>query len=763
MTPRILVAGVGNIFRGDDAFGVEVVRRLLARPRPDGVRVADFGIRGHDLAYTILDGYDVVILVDATSRGGEPGTLYTLELDPERETAHATPGGHSVDLPAAFRLVRELGGTFPRLCLVGCEPAELGSAEEGAMGLSEPVAAAVERTVALVEELVAEVAEISAGRPSDGRRDVTDIPLTPPTEPLAEMSYEEAEVVLRILAGQNGGSTVASPTPAPAESPPSAALFLRRFPSRPLTSDVLRALVEAVPDAVVVTNADGRIVFVNAQTERLFGYQKDELLGHPIELLVPERIRDKHVGERTGYAKEPHIRPMGKGRELSGRRKDGHEVPVEIGLSPLKTDSGMLVVASVRDVTERRRAEGQLRKMEKRYRTLVEGIPAVTFMAAMDDSEERELYVSPQIVELLGFSQKEWLENPILWYTQLHPDDQVRWHQEFARTVATGERFQSVYRFIARDGRVVWVRGEAKLFRDQAGRPLFLQGIAFDITEIKEANVTLERRVAERTAEVEAHALELARSNRDLELFAATASHDLKKPLGHMTDKLEELAKTYRSRTGPSEQETCAALNVALGRSADMTNLINGLLQFSQVRTDRNEPVPTSCAEAIAQARERLQGEIDQSGGVIDCSTLPAALVVLADKEQLTRLFQNLIGNSLKFRARWPPPLVQIQRPVERDPEVDHQRPRQRDWNCREVASRASRWCRTRSRRSSNSGSNRGNSLGRRSRRSTPAAGSACPPVRTSSSSTAAPSGALSPRGKTRAPRSSSRCQRLDE
>src|SRR5581483_3293154 len=138
---------------------------------------------------------------------------------------------------------------------------------------------------------------------------------------------------------------------------------------------------------------------------------------------------------------------------------------------------------------------------EARYRTLVEQLPVVTFLAALDGGVN-ELYVSPQIEALLGFSQKEWLEDPILWYTQLHPDDRERWHIEFARTCATGERFRSEYRFLARDGRVVWVHGEAQLVRDRAGHPLFLQGMAYDITERKRAeealqalNTELEKRV----------------------------------------------------------------------------------------------------------------------------------------------------------------------------------------------------------------------------------------------------------------------------
>lgn len=160
---RILVAGVGNVFRGDDAFGVEVVRRLAGRPLPAGVRVADFGTRGHDLAYAILDGYDGVVLVDAAGRGGVPGTLYTLEPDPDAPQPVGAIGTHGVDLPGVFGLVRAMGGRLPRLVLVGCEPAELGTDEDGALGLSRPVAAAVERAVELVAAVVGQALAESRG------------------------------------------------------------------------------------------------------------------------------------------------------------------------------------------------------------------------------------------------------------------------------------------------------------------------------------------------------------------------------------------------------------------------------------------------------------------------------------------------------------------------------------------------------------------------------------------------------------------------
>src|SRR5262249_5775038 len=156
--PRILIAGVGNIFLGDDAFGVEVAQRLARRPLPDGVRVVDFGIRGLDLAYALLDGYDAVILVDAAPRGGRPGTLYVLEPECGGPPGPAGAGlpveVHALDPAKVLRLVGVLGGEVRRLVLVGCEPGTPGEVEDLCAGLSPPVAAAVGEAVPLIESLV---------------------------------------------------------------------------------------------------------------------------------------------------------------------------------------------------------------------------------------------------------------------------------------------------------------------------------------------------------------------------------------------------------------------------------------------------------------------------------------------------------------------------------------------------------------------------------------------------------------------------------
>jgi hydrogenase maturation protease len=155
---KILIAGIGNIFLGDDGFGVEVARRLSESEFPEGVRVQDFGIRGYDLAYALLDGYDLTLLVDAAPRGSTPGTLYVIEPDLNQETAE-TQGvaldAHAMNPVSVLQLAKSMGPVAGKVLLVGCEPATLGG-EEGQMGLSEAVAAVVDQAAALVRRLVAD-------------------------------------------------------------------------------------------------------------------------------------------------------------------------------------------------------------------------------------------------------------------------------------------------------------------------------------------------------------------------------------------------------------------------------------------------------------------------------------------------------------------------------------------------------------------------------------------------------------------------------
>ncbi len=195
-----------------------------------------------------------------------------------------------------------------------------------------------------------------------------------------------------------------------------------------------------------------------------------------------------------------------------------------------------------------------------RYRALIEKIPAVTFMAALDESVH-ELYISPQIENLLGFSQAQWLADPFLWYRQLHPDDRAEWGAAFARTCSTGVNFKSEYRLHARDGHIVWIHGECQLITDHKGRPILLMGIAFDITE---------RKLAEQR---------LQESNRALEL-AVRAERNALAGLRGAQAELTELNRSLEDRVAQrtSELEAAHAKLIQVARQAGMAEVASGVL-----------------------------------------------------------------------------------------------------------------------------------------------------------------------------------------
>jgi hydrogenase maturation protease len=192
VTGRMLVAGVGNIFLGDDGFGVEVANRLASEGLPDWVRVADYGISGMHLAYDLAEGFETTILVDATPRGGDPGTVYVLELDPAAPSAAAAPepgrgipllDGHGMQPDVVFGMLNLLGAEAGRVLLVGCEPASI----DERIGLSKPVTAAVDEAVRIVLDLVravgagdAEGSAAGGGRPAGARSQLTRRDSTPP-------------------------------------------------------------------------------------------------------------------------------------------------------------------------------------------------------------------------------------------------------------------------------------------------------------------------------------------------------------------------------------------------------------------------------------------------------------------------------------------------------------------------------------------------------------------------------------------------------
>jgi len=289
-----------------------------------------------------------------------------------------------------------------------------------------------------------------------------------------------------------------------------------------------------------------------------------------------------------------------------------------------------------------------------------------------------EAYVSPHIETLLGFTQQEWLHDPVRWYNQIHPDDRSRWSVEAAQLILSGQPLRSVYRVIARDGHVVWFHCQVKLVRTEDGRPWFLHGAAFDMTEQKQAEIALqqahdqlESRVQERTAELArtnrelqleiaerkraqaelAHAVqELSQSNADLEQFAYSASHDLQEPLRMVSIYSQMLQRGLDHNLGTTADQ-CIGF-IATG-AARMQHLLTDLRAFIQASATGTEPADEADAsEALRRALASLTAAIQASGASVRHGPLPKIRI---HEFQLEQLFQNLIGNAICYRSQEPP------------------------------------------------------------------------------------------------------------
>src|ERR1051325_3218228 len=248
-----------------------------------------------------------------------------------------------------------------------------------------------------------------------------------------------------------------------------------------VSEERFRLVVEAAPNAMLMTDDHGRITLVNGQTEQLFGYTRDELLRQPVETLVPERYRGNHPGHRAGFFRQPSARPMGAGRDLYGRRKDGSEVPIEIGLNPLRSGEGAFVLASIIDITARKQAEQKIRESEERMRLAQQVAQVGTFEWNIATGVSRW---TPEMEAVYGLAPGTFAGTHETWENLVHPEDRAEAIRSIALALESGT-FGGEWRVIWPDGSVHWLAGRGWAFKDDAGRPLRVVGVNIDITERK--------------------------------------------------------------------------------------------------------------------------------------------------------------------------------------------------------------------------------------------------------------------------------------
>ncbi len=399
------------------------------------------------------------------------------------------------------------------------------------------------------------------------------------------------------------------------------------------THEMLRATIESTADGILVVDAKGQTTYANARFAELWRVPEDllatrsdeQLLAFVLDQLVdPEaflsKVRELYQTDqesvdtlhfKDGRVFERYSRPLLRDQRIAGR------------------------VWSFRDISKRKQSEEAARAVEAKYRTLIEQIPAITYIDAVD-GPVTTLYISPQTEAILGYSPRDWFDDPRLLSRRIHPEDHDRWRAEVDKCQETGEPFRLEYRILGRDGRLVWVHDESVLLRDEGGQPLFWQGVMFDITERKQAEEKLEQ-----AWQREMEAGQRLRTLDEMKnTFLEAVSHELRTPLTTILGSALTLEREDVELAGEEGRDlvrrmatNARKLNRLLSDLLDMDRLARGIVD------PKHQPT-----EVAALAR-RVVDDVEH-GGRVKLDLEPVEVVV--DPAKVERIVENLVANAIR-------------------------------------------------------------------------------------------------------------------
>jgi len=395
---------------------------------------------------------------------------------------------------------------------------------------------------------------------------------------------------------------------------------VRDITDRKKAEQKFRGLLESAPDAMVIVGRDGRITLVNSQAERLFGYQRAQLLGQPVELLIPEQFRAKHPGHRGRFFVKPQPRAMGAGMELNARRQDGSEFPVEISLSPLETEDGTLVMSAIRDISDRKQAE-------RKFRDLLEAAPDA--MVIVNRSGEIVL-VNTQAERLFGYPRAELLGLAVEMlvpprYRDKHPGHRTNFFsQPRLRSMGEGQELYG----LRKDGSEFPV--EISLSPLQTEEGLFVSSAIRDATE---------RRRYEQA---------LHEANRLKSEFLANMSHELRTPLNGIIGFSEFLIDEKPGLLNAKQKEY---LGDVLNSGRHLLQLINDVLDLSKVEAGKMEFYPEDFppAKAIEEVCAVISPLAKQKGITLRREIAATLSSITLDRQKFAQVLYNLLSNAVKF------------------------------------------------------------------------------------------------------------------
>src|SRR3569833_282000 len=374
-------------------------------------------------------------------------------------------------------------------------------------------------------------------------------------------------------------------------------------------------IVESAPNAMILVNKEGRMAFVNSQTEKLFGYSRNELIGQVIEIIIPSRFRENHPGFRKIFFGSPQARAMGAGRELFALKKDGTEFPVEIGLNPLVTVEGTLVLAAIIDITERIRAED-------RFRLIVESAPNAMVLV---NAEGKITLVNSQTEKLFGFSRQELINNSV---ETLIPARYKDHHPEYRNAFFSTPKTRSMG--AGRD-----------LFAKRKDGTEFPVEIGLNPLETDEGAMVLAAiiDITERKAQ---------EANRLKSDFLANMSHELRTPMNAIIGFSELLIDKRVCDLNAKQLDNLKDIHAS---GSHLLQLINDILDIAKIESGKTELVidTFSITAAIEEVIKVVKPIADKKGVHITIEMSDAVDKIAADKNKFKQILFNLTSNAIKF------------------------------------------------------------------------------------------------------------------